>query len=123
MDGRDGLILTNCSEVEIVGLGQNRRLLFRSADSNIDLFDHFVAFNPHADDEYYLLVRVPNDDEYNWDESSLASVEYFLKEDFGFDDYDVHCEVEFGDEFPRSIPACWNFTISKRSDDENAPNQ
>ena len=117
-DGRDRLTLNKCSEIELVGLGQDRRLIFRSLDSNVDLFDHFVTFNPFDDNEFYLLARAPNDDEQVWDESSLASVEYFLKEDFGFDDYDVHCELIFGDEFPRSIQACWCFTISERDEED-----
>ncbi len=117
-DGRDALKLKDCAEIEIVGLGQNRRVIFRTSDENVDLFDQFIVFNPLKDFEFYLLVRVVSDDDKIWNESDLASVEYFLKEDFGYDNYDVDCDLIFGEDFPRSVPACWYFTASEREDEE-----
>jgi hypothetical protein len=117
MAEREPLKLKDAAEIEIVGLGQQRNVIFRTNDPNFDLFDGFVVYNPYEDKEFYLLVRVIGDEDRIWNDTDLACIEYFLKEDFGFDDYDVHCELIFGEDFARSIPTCWFFTISERKEE------
>jgi hypothetical protein len=120
VSGRDALSLKDCKSVEIVGLGQDRRHMFLTTDLNFDLFDAFVVFNPYKDQMFWLLVRLPGDHDNRWTEADLASVEYFLKEDFNYDDFDVECELEFGEGFPRSVAACWCFSVTERSGEEGA---
>ena len=117
MDGRDSLALKNCTGAEIVGLGQDGRVIFRTTDPNVDLFDQFIVFNGFDDQKFWICMTVLGDDENRWEEADLAAVEYFLTEDFGFDDYDVGYNREFGDGFPRSLPAVWSFECLEREDE------
>ena len=115
--GREPLSLKDAVNFEIVGLGQDGRVIFRTSDSNADLFDLFIAFNPFEDQNFWLAISIPGDDEHRWEESDLAGVEYFLSEDFGYDDYDVGYKREFGAGFPRSMPAVWSFEYLLREDE------
>ena len=107
---------SNMKPIEVLGLGTGKQFLFCKMLNQLDLYAEMVTPNPFNDRQFWIMLRVPNDDHNAWSDDVLALAHDFIAEKLVNDEFDVDIEPLFGRAFPRSVRACWYVSFSSKHD-------